>query len=202
MATCAECTYLDISDGNSNGAFWCDKKLERHLATDIECGNFCRAYSRYSSSINNAIEFSNKHNSNSGCYLTTMLCKILKMKDNNIYLEALRNFRNDILQKDEKYKPILVQYDIIGPKIAEALNNDPLNKKIASIFFTKYIVVIKTLIENKQYCEAIDMYIEMTTNLKNLYGINNYNISIEQIENASLQESGHGKYIKKKITSN
>ena len=202
MAKCAECTYLDISDGNSNGAFWCEKKLERHLATDIECGSFCRAYSRYSSSINNAIEYSNSHNSSGGCYLTTMLCNILKMKDDNIYLETMRNFRNNILQKDEKYKPILVEYDIVGPKIAKALYDDPLNTKVAAIYFAKYIFNIKILIEDNQYNEAINMYTEMTTSLKSFYGIDNYNITVEEIKNTDLEKSGHGIYAKKKITSN
>lgn len=197
MAICAECTYLDISDGNSYGQFWCDKKSERHLATDIECGYFCKAYSRYSSSINNAIEFSNNHNTNSGCYLTTMLCNILKMDDNNIYLETMRTFRNDILQKNEKYKKLLVEYDIIGPKIANTLNNDPLKEKIANMYFFNYILIIKSFIDNKKYDEAIKNYIEMTNKLKNFYGITEYNVSIEQINNADINKSGHGKYIKK-----
>lgn len=48
------------------------------------------------------------------------------MPDNNIYLETMRNFRENVLQKDEKYKSLLVQYDIIGPKIAQYLMLDPL----------------------------------------------------------------------------
>jgi len=43
MANCAECTYLDLNTGNIDGAYWCDKKSARHLATDPECGSFCRA---------------------------------------------------------------------------------------------------------------------------------------------------------------
>ena len=134
MANCAECTYLDLSDYNSSGAYWCDKKLERHLATDPECGSFCKAYSRSYSAINNAIDYSNSKNSGGGCYLTTMLCNILGMDDNNIYLKTLRDFRNNILQKDEKNKQLLIEYDIVGPKIAEALNSDPLKNKIAKIY--------------------------------------------------------------------
>ena len=40
----------------------------------------------------------------------------------------------------------------------------------------------------------------MTNNLKTFYGLNNYNVSVEQIENADIEKSGHGKYIQKKIT--
>ena len=200
MANCAECTYLDISDGNLYGAFWCDKKLERHLATDIECGSFCRAYSRNSSSIRNAIEFSNSKNSGGGCYLTTILCNILGMSDNNIYLETIRNFRNNILQKDEQYKSILVEYDVIGPKIATALNNDPLKEKIAKMYFQNYITPVVNFINTKDYSSAITLYVDMTTKLKCFYGIGDQNITIEEINNADIKKSGHGKYIQKKIT--
>lgn len=197
MAQCAECTYLDISDGNYEGRFWCEKKCERHLATDIECYSFCRAYNRYDSSIRNAIEFSNSHNSG-GCFLTTMLCNILKMPDNNYYLETMRGFRNNILQKNPQYKKILVNYDIIGPKIAKALNNDPLKDKIAKIHFDKYIVEIVKLIVDKKYEDAVNLYIEMTNNLKNFYGISTEEVTMEIVNNADIEKSGHGKYIIKK----
>lgn len=200
MARCAECTYLDLSDSNSYGEFWCDKKCERHLATDIECGSFCRAYSRRDSSISNAIEYSNNHSSSGGCYLTTMLCNILQMKDNNIYLETIRNFRNNVLQKDNKYKNLLVEYDIIGPKIAEALANDPLKEKIANMYFNSFITTIVYLIKNNEHDKAINKYIIMTNNLKNFYGITNYNITLNEINNADIEKSGHGIYVQKKIT--
>jgi len=200
MAICAECTYLDLSDGNSYGAFWCNNKCERHLATDPECGRFCRAYSRSDSTIKNAIDCSNSHNNSGGCYLTTMLCTILKMNDNNEYLETIRAFRNNILQKNDKYKQILVEYDIIGPEIAKILNNDPLKEKIAEVYFYKYIKPIKFLIENNKYDEAVNLYVIMTNSLKNLYGLNSYSITIDEIDNADIEKSGHGKYIQKKIT--
>lgn len=200
MAICAECIYLDISDGNNEGAFLCKEKTDRYLSTVIECGSFCRAYNRNSSSINNAIEFSNSHNSGSGCYLTTMLCSILKMPDNNIYLETIRSFRNNILQKDDRYKRILIEYDIVGPKIAKALSNDPLRYRIAKIFFENDIVTITKLIENKEYSNAINAYLKMSIKLKNFYGVNNYEVTLDEINNADIEKSGHGRYVQKKIT--
>lgn len=198
MSNCAECTYLDLSDGNSYGEYYCNKKWERHLATDPQCGSFCKAYRRSQGAINNAIDCSNSHNSNSGCYLTTMLCNILKMSDNNFYLETIRNFRNNILQKDEKYKKLLVEYDIIGPKIAYALDNDPLKFNIANIHFNKYIFPITKLINSYEYEAAINLYIAMTLSLKSLYNFSHYNISNEQINNADIKLSGHGIYTKQK----
>ena len=145
---CGECTYLDLSTGDIYGKFYCDKKWKRHLATDLDCGNFCQAYSRDYSTIQNAYKYSKEHSS-SGCYLTTMLFYILRMKDNNIYLETMRNFRNNVLQKDEKYKSLLVEYDIIRTKIAQYLILDPLKEKLANTYFQKYIIPINKLLNQK-----------------------------------------------------
>lgn len=120
------------------------------------------------------------------------------MPDNNYYLETMRGFRNNILQKNTQYKKILVNYDIIGPKIANALNNDPLKDKIAKIHFDKYIVEIVKLIVDKKYEDAVNLYIEMTNNLKNFYGISTEEVTMEIVNNADIEKSGHGKYIIKK----
>ena len=151
MAYCSECTYLDLSTGDLYGKFWCDTRLERHSACDLECYRFCRAYSRSSSEAESAYNYSREHSRGGGCYLTTMLCSILGMPDNNYYLETMRDLRNNIMQKDEKYKPLLVEYDIVGPKIAEALNNDPLKNTIALNYFNAYIIPIIDLLREKKY---------------------------------------------------
>lgn len=202
--TCGECTYLNINPGKGDlyGKFPCEKKWEKHLATDPECDRFCKAYDRDYKSIQNAYIYSNDHSSSRGCYLTTMLCNILKMPDNNIYLETMRNFRNEILQKDEKYKSILIEYDIIGPKIATALNNDPQKELVAKEYFNAYIPGIIYCINNKNYKDAIFFYQTMTNLLKSFYGLRHINATTLEIENADIKESGHGIYKVKKITPN
>lgn len=199
--TCGECTYLDLSTGDIYGKFYCERKWERHLSTDPECGNFCKAYSRDSNSIENAYRYSNNHTS-SGCYLTTMLCNILGMDDNNEYLQTMREFRKNILQKNERYKHLLVEYDIIGPKISQCLINDPLKERIAYDYFNKFIIPITKLIQFKSYDMAINIYKYMTNSLSFIYNINSISISDKEIDNANINESGHGVYKIKKITTN
>ena len=197
---CSECTYLKIdgySDPDSNGRFYCEKKYERHLATDIECSRFCRAYSRSYGTIKNAEDYSNSHSSSSGCFLTTMMCNILKMPDDNPFLNKMRSFRNNYLQKNEKYKEILVQYDIVGPMIAKNLNNDKKRVEIAATYFYTYIKQIIKYLDNKEYEKAIMLYIDMTTNLINHYNLGNVEINVEDIKAADIEKSGHGVYIKK-----
>lgn len=196
---CAECTYLNLNDGDIYGKFCCEKKWERHLATDVECSSFCSAYSRNYSTIKNAIEYSNDHTS-SGCYITTMLCNILGLSDNNYWLNTIRKFRTNILQKDNKYKSLLVEYDIIGPKISKALENEPMKLSIANAMFNKYIVeIVECICANKNE-DAINNYIDMTNSLKHLYKLDNENITQLEIDNADINESGHGKYKVKEIT--
>lgn len=197
---CSECTYLDLDTADEYGKFWCDKRLERHLANELECNRFCKAYNRDSSVADSAYNYSIEHSSSSGCFLTTIICNILGFDDNNRYLQTIREFRNNILQNDEKYKPLLVEYDIIGPKIAEALKNDPLKKIIANKYFNEYILNITNHIEQNKYNEVINLYIKMTNSLKNFYNITN-TISNLEIDIADIKKSGHGIYKVKKITS-
>lgn len=192
---CAECTYLDTNSGDSYGKFYCEKKYERHLASDPECGRFCKAYSRDYGTIKNALEYSSSHSS-SGCYITTMLCTILMISDQDLHLNEMRGFRDNFLQKDEKYKKLLVEYDIIGPKIANALSKDPLKKKIAIKLFYKYIVPIIKNIKSKNNEEAINLYISMTEFLKKLYNLDGVNVSKLEIDEADIKSSGHGLYKK------
>lgn len=197
--TCGECTYLNIDPGKGDlyGKFPCEKKWESHLATDPECDRFCTAYDRDYNSIKNAWSYSNEHASSGGCYLTTMLCNILKMPDNNVYLETMRKFRKDVLQKEEKYKSILVEYDIIGPKIADALKNDYIKNEVAYYCLRDYILPILEDIDKKWYDNAINSYIKMTNKLKRLYNIESHTINEHEIKNADIKNSGHGSYVKK-----
>jgi hypothetical protein len=124
------------------------------------------------------------------------------LDDNNIYLQTMRNFRNNVLQKDIKYKSLLVEYDIVGPKIAETLYNDPLKEKITKVYFNKYIKPVTKLINQGMYDLAINIYIYMTNSLRALYDLNHILISLEEINNADIEKSGHGIYKTKKITLN
>ena len=200
MANCSECTYLNPNDPDLYGRYWCEKKLERVHAFQSECSRFCRDYGR-SSNVSNSYERYSKDNSSDPCYLTTMMCSILKMDDNNPFLNTMRSFRKNVLQKDEKYKGLLVEYDIIGPIIAANLEDDPLRYQISANAFYNYIKPITKLIKNNKNEEAINCYTEMTTRLKSFYSVDT-TIDINVIECADIKESGHGIYKSKKITLN
>ena len=192
---CGSCTYLDLDyGGNCYGKFYCNKKWDRHLATDTACSSYTKAYNRSSSAINNAIDFSNSKTSSS-CYITTLLCGILKLSDSNHYINTLRNFRNNYLRNSE-YNNLLVEYDVVGPIICKYLENDKQNRLVAAKLFYNYISPIVSLIDDKMYKDAIVRYIMMVERLKSLYGINRY-VTTFEIEECDIDLAGHGKYIKK-----
>ena len=191
--------YLNTNDPDLYGKYWCEKKLERVFAYQEECYRFCRAYNRSSSTSEGYEKYSKDNSGSPGCYLTTMMCSILKMSDNNPFINNMRNFRNNVLQKDEKYKDLLVEYDIVGPIIATNLSNDPLKYQIAANGFFKYIKPITILIKEKKNNEAINLYTEMTNKLKSFYNINT-TVDINTMNNADIMRSGHGIYRVKKIT--
>lgn len=196
--TCSECTYLNLDKEycSNDGRFWCDTKLEWHYADEAECWRYCKAYGRSDSVVKSYLEYSKKCQSNSsGCYLTTIACEILGMSDNNIYLYTLRKFRKEKLQKDDKYKEILVEYDIVGPIIANKLKKEINKDMIAKNLLRMGIAKTVYHIMNDEDLEAIKTYTTMTKLL-----IEAYNIKIkpteEQIKNSNINLSGHGKYVK------
>lgn len=192
---CGSCTYLDLDyGGDCYGKYYCNKKWDRHLATDTACSSYTKAYSRSNSTINNAIDFSNSKNSSS-CYITTLLCGILKLSDSNHYINTLRNFRNNYL-KNSEYNNLLVEYDVVGPIICKHLENDKQNRLVAAQLFYNYISPIVSLIDDRMYKDAIVRYIMMVERLKSLYGINRCVTTLE-IEDCDIALAGHGKYIKK-----
>lgn len=191
---CSECTYLKIDGDKNYGKFWCENMKEWKYASSKKCDYYCDAYSRRSSDANAAYKYS-EDSKKPDCYLTTIICDILAMDDNNIYLNNMRSLRNNYLQKNEKGLEILLQYDIVGPQISKLISSDSGKFNIAYTLFNKYISPITLDIIDKRYEDAIIRYQEMTNKLIKYYNLdNNFEIGIDKIE-PSL--SGHGVLHKK-----
>ena len=192
---CAACTYLG-ENSDSSGKYYCDKKGEYHYATDSKCYSFCEAYSRSNSSRQNMFDNSNGHQG-SGCYLTTIMCKLLEYPDNNYYLNTLRGFRDNIMKPNPKYIPLLITYDMVGPMIARELELDKNGKTIAKVFFDRYITKAVSAIEEGKNNDAINIYKAMTETLANNYNINMNIININKY-NYDKALLGHAK-VRRKI---
>ncbi len=184
---CAACTYM--GENQNYGKYWCERKGEYRLACDPKCYSFCEAYRRSNTARENMYRVS--QNSSSGCYLTTIMCKLLDYPDSNYYLNTLRYFRDNVMQTNSNYLPLLMTYDTVGPQIADKLENDPNNKIIAITFFNNYITRAVVAIENGKNEEAIKIYTAMTSTLAEKYNIRVRNIETNS-EGIDPKTLGHG----------
>lgn len=195
--TCSECTYLDFNKeyDPGDGRFWCETKYEWHYADEAECWRYCTAYSRSSSKAESYKNYSASKQNSGGCFITTIVCEVLGKKDDDKVLNSLRKFRDNVMQKDEKYKYILAQYDIIGPLIANKIRQDKLKDTLAVALYNSSILTVLEFIEKEEYLSAVKLYSEMTNGLIEYYNINK-EVTLSELKVMDLQKSGHGKYQK------
>ena len=177
---CRECLNMDLNDRNkydSNEAYC----TERH-----------KYFNPNSRACNNSFVYNENWNksSSSGCYITTAVCDIMNLEDDNIYLEKLRNFRDNYMQKDPRLQEILVEYDIIGPMVSYNLKDDSFRRTISFMMLELYIKPITKLLDNQKYTEAILKYQEMTENLRTFYKIDKPDININEIDTHDIGK-GH-----------
>ena len=165
---CGSCVKLDIDNCRSL-TYYCRKKKKYYSACD---SIICRYYKYDVNRDYDKLEWWKKEpwneNQISNCYITTIMCEILSLPDDNKYLNTLREFRNNILQKDSKYSTILLEYDTIGPIIANHLKNDKDALRIAKGLIKNYLAPMIVNIENKEYEEAISIYKSILVFLFNL----------------------------------
>ncbi len=140
----------------------------------------------------------NNKNTNNDCFITTIVCNILGKKDNNKLLNNLRNFRDNILQKDNKYDEVLMNYDTVGPIISDCIANDKDKEIMAKGLYENALMPINSLINKKEYNKACEKYYIMTLALINYYGIkhkyNNHTDNNYGYNNTiDRKNSGHGK---------
>lgn len=186
---CAACTYLG-EKSDYTGKYYCEKKGEEHYATDPKCYSFCEAYSRSNSARSNMMDNSRNHAS-SGCYLTTIMCHLLGFEDNNYYLNTLRRFRDNVMQTNPNYLPLLLKYDVVGPVISEKLANDKDGKQIAEAFFNNYIGKAVMAIEENKNEVAINIYTAMTQALAEKYQVMIPVLEVDT-KNINPKSLGHG----------
>ena len=130
--------------------------------------------------------------SDGGCYITTMICNKMGLQDDCDALNTLRGFRDNVLQKNQKYKELLFEYDVVGPKISECLQEE--KKPFVEEIYHSFIMPIVTMIKNGQNEEAVQKYVTMTKSLKDYYAIDSeVNVPVHY----DYTVGGHG-YLKTK----
>jgi hypothetical protein len=149
-------------------------------------------------------EIYKRYNSGTGCFLTTIVHKILGKKDNDSILENFRSFRDNVLQKDSKYYDVLKMYDTVGPMIVECIELDDNREKMANTIFKNILLPLNDKINNHEYDHAVNMYQCMTMFLIEYYGLMPEYEKIKDRDygyiSFDVKSAGHGRCLKRVVT--
>lgn len=156
------CSYYKFSSSLFGGDYWCTKNDCR--VDEETYRKYCRDYNYSSCPIFRKVD-------SSGCFITTIVCDILKKSDDDKVMKNLRYFRDNVLSQNANNDDILKVYDNIGPVIADKLIKDNDRTKMADGLYNNALVLISDQIEKKDYTKAINNYMVMTLMLINYYGL-------------------------------
>ncbi len=156
------CSYYKFSSSLFGGDYWCAKNDCR--VDEETYRKYCRDYNYSSCPIFRKVD-------SSGCFITTIVCDILKKPDDDKIMKNLRYFRDNVLSQNSNNDDILKVYDNIGPVIADKLIKDNDRTKMADGLYNNALVLISEQIEKKDYTKAINNYMVMTLMLINYYGL-------------------------------
>lgn len=187
-------SYYQFHEGIFSGDYWCNKTNQR--VAEAEYYKYCRDYNYNECPIYRKEE-------SSGCFITTVCCQILGLNDHDLLLNDFRNFRDNILQKSEKYYDTLKEYDVIGPVIANKILQDKERKKLAVGIYQNALKPIHQSIQQKDYDKAVEKYYVMTLMLIQYYHLKHSYNKIKE-ENYHYEDfvpnlAGHGR---KKVKKN
>lgn len=157
-----ECEYLTWN-GGIFGSYYCQK--DNKQIDKYTINTYCDNSLNYRN-----CPIYNKSSSTGGCYLTTAMCNILGYEDHCYALDTLRDFRDNYMKKTPECLPLLKDYDLVGPKICEKLENDGNKKRTANIMLTEFITPAIICIKKNDYDNAIEIYKDMTLGLMDYYG--------------------------------
>ncbi|WP_062106073.1 CFI-box-CTERM domain-containing protein [Bacillus niameyensis] len=100
------------------------------------------------------------------CFLTTVACEYYDLADNCYELETLRSYRDNWLNAQTDGPSIIKQYYEDAPTIVKYIKQSEQYEELCIMIMRQYIQPCIQLIENSQYQECKNLYIEMFNHLK------------------------------------
>lgn len=160
---CASCSHL--SENKDCRRFFCFMQGQDVYANAYKCSSYLKAYTRSDTKIEEMYRYS------SGYYITTAILSIVRALDNNYQIQVIGDFIENTLKKDMQYFPLLYAYEIIGPQIANKLQQDKNKIRVAATMFYQYIKPTIKAIENNETENAVNIYKTMTIELAKRYNV-------------------------------
>lgn len=162
---CGQCIFLDPSDCKYGDRYYCKNKHTRVKVDERACSEFRKVGNQNSSDYQRA-----------GCYITTVVCELLGYDDSCEVLEVLRHFRETVLKQDPVYLDLLLEYDQIGPIIADRLRNDNENKILAMDILRSFLIPCASSVKQNMNDEAVAIYKNMVQFLRLKYCLVGYDV--------------------------
>ena len=157
---CGSCEHMNTNDySGSKHICKCTYRQQYYSLTEPKC-----SYYRYDPR-------KDYYDLNRRWYIVSAIFEKLGLPDSYDCVAKLQYFRENVLEKDSKYMNILIEYDIIGPKLAELLKNDSDSEKLCQRLIQVFLVRILDLIMDNKNDEALNLYIEMVNLLKTIYEV-------------------------------
>ena len=172
MANCGECINLDWDNKErwtSLERYYCKEGHGYREPTERQC-SYDFVYNK------NCDQEPNKGYQPAGCYITTIVCHCLGYADDCELLTILRNFRDHYLKTHLQYLNILLQYDLIGPKISKEISNIAENYGFCLNMMNNFLIPCANAIKQEKYEEAITIYENMVYLLSETFNIPSINI--------------------------
>lgn len=103
------------------------------------------------------------------CYITTAVCECLNKDDDCHELHLLRDYRDNILAKEEGGADLINEYYNIAPTIVKRINRLDDSNAVYTDLYDNFIFKCIENIENNEYEQCRETYTKMVNELKNKY---------------------------------
>lgn len=109
--------------------------------------------------------------SDSGCFITTAVCRALHKGDECEELMAMRYFRDDMQEADPLMKEMICEYYRVAPKIIERIEESGQADRVYQQIWKSDLNPILRYLKNHEYRQAALGYIAMVERLSRQYDV-------------------------------
>lgn len=160
MALCRDCENMSLTNYRDSST-----------RSGLRC--YCKEYRRYEDPDSRACSSRFiPRDPRKKYYVSSRIMDILGISENDYIYEVIEDMKDNTLENNDQYIGLLSLYDIVGPMIANELENDQeyglMNCEIA---FENFIMPTCELYEDGLLDEAVSKYVEMVEELMTNYGL-------------------------------
>lgn len=161
---CGSCIYMNTNDyiKGRNSKCRCTYRNQYYELTEKECSHHKYDRGKNYDELARRCKYCR-------WYVVSAIFEKLGLSDDYESIALLHGFREEYLEKNEKYKKFLGMYDLEGPKMAEFIKEDEDSLELCRNIIQNVLVHVLDCIKNGDNEKAMDYYIQMLSILKLRY---------------------------------